>query len=126
MRGASPPAGSERVGCHAWQVYRLCDALVDDVITVSSDEIASAIRDCFDDTRSLLEPHGAISIAGLKKYALAQQRRRAAAAKAAETAAEAEAAASGGSLVAIASDASNIEFDLLQQFAREKAAAASQ
>ena len=48
---------------YAWgvcvrQVYRLCDTLVDDVVTVSDDEIREAIRDCFEDTRALLEPTG--------------------------------------------------------------------
>ncbi|TMW62169.1 hypothetical protein Poli38472_009662 [Pythium oligandrum] len=49
--------------------YRLCSALVDDVVTVSTDEICSAIKDIFGDTRSLMEPLGAISVAGAKKYA---------------------------------------------------------
>jgi threonine dehydratase len=42
------------------QVYRLCDTLVDDVVCVSDDEIREAIRDCFEDTRALLEPAGAL------------------------------------------------------------------
>lgn len=49
--------------------YRLCRQLVDEVITVSTDEICSAIKDVFGDTRSLMEPIGAISVAGAKKYA---------------------------------------------------------
>uniref|UniRef100_A0AAV1UV99 Threonine dehydratase n=1 Tax=Peronospora matthiolae TaxID=2874970 RepID=A0AAV1UV99_9STRA len=49
--------------------YRLCKDLVDEVITVSTDEICSAIKDVFGDTRSLMEPTGAISVAGAKKYA---------------------------------------------------------
>merc|ERR1719469_1439598 len=55
------------------EVYRLCDTLVDDVVCVSDDEIREAIRDCFEDTRALLEPAGATSIAGLKKWAAQQQ-----------------------------------------------------
>ena len=43
------------------QVYRLCDTLVDDVVCVSDDEIREAIRDCFEDTRALLEPAGALT-----------------------------------------------------------------
>lgn len=49
--------------------FRLCKKLVDEVVTVSTDEICSAIKDVFGDTRSLMEPTGAISVAGAKKYA---------------------------------------------------------
>ncbi|KAF1779462.1 protein of unknown function DUF4414 [Phytophthora cactorum] len=49
--------------------FRLCKDLVDEVVTVSTDEICSAIKDVFGDTRSLMEPTGAISVAGAKKYA---------------------------------------------------------
>ena len=38
--------------------FRLCKDLVDEVITVSTDEICSAIKDVFGDTRSLMEPTG--------------------------------------------------------------------
>ncbi len=41
---------------------------VDEVITVSVDEISAAIKDIFDDTRSIAEPSGALALAGLKKY----------------------------------------------------------
>ncbi len=41
---------------------------VDEVITVSTDEICAAIKDIFDDTRSIAEPAGALATAGLKKY----------------------------------------------------------
>ncbi len=41
----------------------------DDVITVSTDEICAAIKDVFEDTRTLAEPAGALAVAGLKKYA---------------------------------------------------------
>ncbi|MCV6590850.1 MAG: threonine ammonia-lyase, biosynthetic [Marinobacterium sp.] len=41
---------------------------VDEVITVSTDEICAAIKDIFDDTRSVCEPAGALGVAGLKKY----------------------------------------------------------
>lgn len=41
----------------------------DDVITVSTDEICAAIKDIFEDTRTLAEPAGALAVAGLKKYA---------------------------------------------------------
>ncbi|GMF23765.1 unnamed protein product [Phytophthora lilii] len=38
--------------------FRLCKDLVDEVVTVSTDEICSAIKDVFGDTRSLMEPTG--------------------------------------------------------------------
>ncbi|MES2664312.1 MAG: threonine ammonia-lyase, biosynthetic [Pseudomonadota bacterium] len=41
---------------------------VDEVITVSNDEICAAIKDIFEDTRCIAEPAGALSVAGLKKY----------------------------------------------------------
>ena len=41
---------------------------VDEVITVSSDEICAAVKDIFEDTRAIAEPAGALSLAGLKKY----------------------------------------------------------
>lgn len=41
---------------------------VDEVITVNTDEICAAIKDIFDDTRTVAEPAGALGIAGLKKY----------------------------------------------------------
>ena len=48
--------------------FRLLQTLVDDVITVSSDEICAAIKDIFEDTRVIAEPAGAVAVAGLKKY----------------------------------------------------------
>ena len=54
------------------ETFRLCKQLVDEVVLVSSDEICAAIKDIFDDTRSIAEPAGALAVAGLKKYA--QQR----------------------------------------------------
>ncbi len=49
--------------------FRIAQQHVDQVITVSTDEICAAIKDIFDDTRSVAEPAGALSVAGLKKYA---------------------------------------------------------
>lgn len=51
------------------ETFRICNELVDEMVTVSTDEICSAIKDCFMDTRSILEPAGALGIAGLKKWA---------------------------------------------------------
>ena len=48
--------------------YRVCREVVDEVVQVSTDEICAAIKDAFEDTRSIIEPAGALSIAGLKKY----------------------------------------------------------
>lgn len=50
------------------ETFRICKDVVDDVIQVSTDEICAAIKDVFEDTRSILEPAGALSLAGLKKY----------------------------------------------------------
>jgi len=50
------------------ETFRLARKLVDEVVLVSSDEICAAIKDIFDDTRSIAEPAGALAVAGLKKY----------------------------------------------------------
>ncbi|MCA1768455.1 MAG: threonine ammonia-lyase, biosynthetic [Halomonas sp.] len=42
--------------------------LIDDVITVNTDEICAAVKDIFEDTRAVAETSGALSLAGLKKY----------------------------------------------------------
>lgn len=51
------------------ETFRLCSNHVDDMITVSTDEICAAIKDSFKDTRVVLEPAGALATAGLKRYA---------------------------------------------------------
>ncbi|MCF7987929.1 MAG: threonine ammonia-lyase, biosynthetic [Methylovulum sp.] len=48
--------------------FHLAQRYVDEVITVTTDEICAAIKDIFDDTRSIAEPAGALATAGLKKY----------------------------------------------------------
>src|SRR5690606_15406832 len=50
------------------ETFRLARAHVDEVILVDGDEICAAIKEIFDDTRSVMEPAGALSVAGLKKY----------------------------------------------------------
>lgn len=50
------------------ETYRLCNKFVDDMITVSTDQICAAIKDVFEDTRSVLEPAGAVGLAGAKCY----------------------------------------------------------
>ena len=49
--------------------FRIARDHVDEVVTVSIDEICAAVKDVFDDTRSIAEPAGALAIAGLKKFA---------------------------------------------------------
>jgi threonine dehydratase len=50
------------------ETFRVARRTVDDVLLVSSDEICAAIKDIFDDTRTVAEPAGALAVAGLKKY----------------------------------------------------------
>ncbi|MGZ8955940.1 MAG: threonine ammonia-lyase, biosynthetic [Methylovulum sp.] len=77
--------------------FRLAQCYVDEVITVNTDEICAAIKDIFDDTRSITEPAGALAVAGLKKYVEREQ-------------------ITGQTLVAIDSGA-NINFDRLRYVA---------
>ncbi|MDG1909557.1 MAG: threonine ammonia-lyase, biosynthetic [Pseudomonadales bacterium] len=48
--------------------FKLAKECVDEVIRVNTDEICAAIKDIFEDTRTISEPSGALSIAGMKKY----------------------------------------------------------
>ena len=50
------------------ETFRVCRDYLDEVITVTNDEICAALKDIFDDTRAVAEPSGALSLAGLKKY----------------------------------------------------------
>ncbi len=50
------------------ETFRLARKSVDEVILVTTDEICGAIKDIFDDTRSISEPAGALALAGMKKY----------------------------------------------------------
>ena len=52
------------------ETFKICRETLDDVITITVDEMCAAIRDVFDDTRTVMEPAGALSVAGLKKYAV--------------------------------------------------------
>ncbi len=49
--------------------FPLLKELVDEVVTVSTDEICAAIKDIYEDTRSIVEPAGALSVAAIKSYA---------------------------------------------------------
>ena len=81
------------------ETFRICRELVDEIITVTTDEICAAVKDTFDDTRGSAEPAGAVGLAGLKKYAEARDGRPVA-----------------GSLVTINSGA-NLNFDRLRHIA---------
>src|ERR1041384_2560571 len=81
------------------ETFRLCRRFVDDVVLVDTDEMCAAIKDVFEDTRVVLEPAGALAIAGAKAWV---ERR----------------GASGKTLVAIASGA-NTNFDRLRFIAEE-------
>ena len=50
------------------ETFRLCRSLLDGVIRVDTDAICAAIKDVFEDTRAVLEPAGALAIAGAKAY----------------------------------------------------------
>jgi threonine dehydratase len=82
------------------ETFRLCRTLVDEIVRVDTDEICAAIKDVFEDTRSILEPAGALAIAGLKAWTQREKVR-------------------GRTLVAIACGA-NMNFDRLR-FVAERA-----
>jgi threonine dehydratase len=74
---AGHPVDLARVGLFAEGVavkrigdepFRLCQAYLDEVITVDSDAICAAVKDLFEDVRAIAEPSGALALAGLKKY----------------------------------------------------------
>lgn len=85
------------------ETFRICQEVVDEIIQVSTDETCAAIKDVFEDTRSIVEPAGALAIAGLKKYVAANP-----------------SSDTSRQLVAIASGA-NMNFDRLR-FVAERAA----
>ena len=58
-------AAVRQVGAEPFRIAREC---VDEVVLVSDDEICAAIKDIFEDTRSIAEPAGALAVAGLKRY----------------------------------------------------------
>ncbi|KAJ1935859.1 threonine deaminase, partial [Kickxella alabastrina] len=87
------------------ECFRVAKDLIDDVVLVTNDEVCAAIKDVFEDTRSVLEPSGALATAGLKKYARVH-------------------GLTGKSLVAITSGA-NMNFDRLR-FVAERAAMGEQ
>lgn len=54
-----------KVGKHTLPIVQ---ATVDEIVLVSNDEICAAIKDVFDETRAIVEPAGALAVAGLKSY----------------------------------------------------------
>jgi len=62
----------KRVGA---ETFRLVQRHVDEIITVTTDQTCAAIKDVFTDTRTMLEPAGALSVAGLKEYVEQEGRR---------------------------------------------------
>jgi threonine dehydratase len=55
------------------ETFRLCQQYVDEIIRVGTDDTCAAIKDVFEDTRSILEPAGALAIAGAKAYVEREQ-----------------------------------------------------
>ena len=55
------------------ETFRLCRELVDEMVLVDTDEICAAIKDIFEDTRTVVEPSGALALAGAKRW-LARRR----------------------------------------------------
>lgn len=57
------------VGEECWRILKQ-DGMIDGMVRVDTDEICAAIRDTFEDTRTVPEPSGALALAGLKRYIL--------------------------------------------------------
>jgi threonine dehydratase len=55
------------------ETLRLCQQYVDDIILVDTDAVCAAIKDVFEDTRAILEPAGALAIAGMKAWVAREQ-----------------------------------------------------
>lgn len=51
------------------ETFRICKKYgIDEIVHVNTDEISAAIKDVFEDTRSVMEPSGAMTVAGMKRY----------------------------------------------------------
>ena len=55
------------------ETFRLATQYVDEVITVTTDEICAGIQDIFEENRTIVEPAGALSVAGIKRYIAREQ-----------------------------------------------------
>ena len=53
------------------ETFRICREVVDEIVLVTNDEVCAAIRDVFEDTRAIMEPAGALAVAGIKRYVAA-------------------------------------------------------
>jgi threonine dehydratase len=60
------------------ETFRLCRKFVDEIVLVDTDQLCAAIKDVFEDTRTTLEPAGALAVAGLKAYVERERIRNAA------------------------------------------------
>jgi threonine dehydratase len=58
------------------ETFRLVQDLVDDFVLVDTDAVCAAIKDVFQDTRSILEPSGAMGVAAIKQYVETHQTKR--------------------------------------------------
>jgi threonine dehydratase len=63
-----PVCGRGGGQAHRQETFRLCNQYLDEVVTVSNDQICAALKDIFDDCRAIAEPSRALSLAGLKAY----------------------------------------------------------
>lgn len=79
------------------ETFKILREYVDEVVTVTTDELCASVKDIFEDTRSIAEPAGALALAGMKKWVADNQ-------------------VSGQTLIAIQSGA-NINFDRLKHIA---------
>ena len=50
------------------ETFRMAKQLVDEIVLVDTDEICAAIKDIYQDTRSIMEPSGGLALAGIKRY----------------------------------------------------------
>ena len=50
------------------ETFRLCQKYVDEIVKVDTDHICAAVQDIYEDTRSIVEPAGALAVAGIKRY----------------------------------------------------------
>jgi threonine dehydratase len=50
------------------ETFRLCRKLVDEMVLVDTDEICAAIKDIYEETRSIVEPAGGLALAGVKRW----------------------------------------------------------
>ncbi|MDX8389511.1 MAG: threonine ammonia-lyase, biosynthetic [Mariprofundaceae bacterium] len=84
----------KQVGEHT---FDLVQRYVDEIVLVDTDEICAAIKDVFDENRSILEPAGALAVAAMKKFTVAEAMR--------------------GKVIACINSGANMNFDRLRHVA---------